>query len=93
MGGGVTRAITEVLVDGLRNRLSGVATRSEGRVVAAGIFAQRMVAAATPDLTPSPLHVPHPSFSQWNRMANQELPDLIDARDRFGRATIDWSTL
>ena len=84
MRGAETRAISEVLVDGLRNRLSGVATGSEGRVVAAGTFAQRMVAAAFPDLTPSPLHVPHPSFNQWNRMANQNLPDLIDARDRFG---------
>jgi len=52
-------------------------------VVSAGTFAQRMVAAAFPDLTP--LHVPHPSFNQWNRVANQNLPDLIDARLRFTR--------
>lgn len=84
MRGGGTRAISEVLVDGLRHRLSGVATGSEGRVVAAGTFAQRMVAAAFPDLTPSPLRVPHPSFNQWNRAANQKLTDLISARDRFG---------
>jgi hypothetical protein len=84
MRGTETRAISEVLVDGLRHRLSGVATGSEGRVVAAGTFAQRMVAAAYPDLTPSPLRVPHPSFNQWNRMANQNLTDLIAARDRFG---------
>lgn len=84
MRGTGTRAISEVLVDGLRHRLSGVATGSEGRVVAAGTFAQRMVASAFPDLTPTPLRVPHPSFNQWNRMANQELTDLIAARDRFG---------
>ena len=83
MRGAETRAISELLVDGLRHRLSGVATGSEGRVVAAGAFAQRMVAAAFPDLRPSPLRVPHPSFNQWNRMANQKLPDLIAARDRF----------
>lgn len=84
MRGAETRAISEVLVDGLRHRLSDVETGSEGRVVAAGTFAQRMVAAAFPDLTPSPLRVPHPSFNQWNRMANQNLTDLIAARDRFG---------
>ena len=84
MRGAETRAISEVLVDGHRSRLSSVATRSEARVVAAGTFAQRMVAGASPDLTPSPLHVPHPSFNQWNRMANQNLTDLIAVRDRFG---------
>ena len=92
MRGPRVREISEVLVDGLRARLSGVATGSEGRVVAAGAFAQRMVAAALPDLTPAPLHVPHPSFNQWNRKVNQNLPDLIDARDRFA-PTIDSSTL
>jgi hypothetical protein len=81
MRGAQTRAISGVLVDGLRKRLSDVATGFEGGVVSAGTFAQRMVAAAFPDLTP--LHVPHPSFNQWNRVANQNLPDLIDARLRF----------
>jgi hypothetical protein len=84
MRGTRKRAISEVLVDGFRRRLSGVATDSEGRVVAAGTFAQRMVAAACPDLTPSPLRVPHPSFNQWNRMANQRSTDLCAMRDRFG---------
>jgi hypothetical protein len=85
MRGAGTQAISEVLVHGLRKRLSGVAPGFEGRVVAAGTFAQRVVAAAFPDLTPDPLHVPHPSFNQWNRMGNQNLPDLIDARHRFRR--------
>lgn len=85
MRGAGTQAISEVLVDGLRKRLSGVAPGFEGRVVAAGNFAQRVVAAAFPDLTPDPLRVPHPSFNQWNRMANQNLPDLVEARHRFGR--------
>ena len=53
MRGAGTQAISEVLVDGLRNRLSGIAPGSEGRVVAAGTFAQRVVAAAFPDLTPA----------------------------------------
>ena len=83
MRGAETRAISELLVDGLHHRLSGVATGSEGRVVAAGAFAQRMVAAAFPDLRPRPLRVPHPSFNQWHRMANQKSPDLIATRDRF----------
>jgi hypothetical protein len=81
--GAETRAISEVLVDGLRHRLSGVATGHESRVVAAGTFAQRMVAAAFPDLRPSPLRVPHPSFNQWHRMANQKLPDLMAMKHRF----------
>lgn len=84
MRGVEARAISELLVKGLRHRISDVAMGSEGRVVAAGTFAQRMVAAASPDLMPRPLHVPHPSFSQWHRMANQKLPDLIALRDRFG---------
>lgn len=85
MRGAGAQAISEVLVDGLRKRLSGVMLDSEGRVVAAGIFAQRVLAAAFPDLTPDPLHVPHPSFNQWNRTANQNLPALIDLRRRFER--------
>jgi hypothetical protein len=83
MRGAETRAISELLVDGLRHRLSGVVTGSEGRVVAAGAFSQRMVAAAFPDLRPRPLRVPHPSFNQWHRMANQKSPDLIATRDRL----------
>jgi hypothetical protein len=85
MRGAGAQAISEVLVDGLRKRLFGVAPGFEGRVVAAGNFAHRAVAAALPDLTPDPLHVPHPSFNQWNRMANQNLPDLIDVRHRLRR--------
>jgi hypothetical protein len=85
MRGAGKQAISEALVDGLRKRLSGVAPGFEGRVVAAGTLAQRVVAAAFPDLTPDPLHVPHPSFNQWNRLANKNLPALIDARHRFER--------
>ena len=81
--GAQARKISEVLVDGLRARLSGIAPGIEGRVVAAGAFAQRAVAAALSDLTPEPLYVPHPSFNQWNRMANQNLPGLVEARRRF----------
>lgn len=78
-----TRAVSEHLVDGLRRRLSRIATGSDGRVVAAGAFAQRMVDAAFPDLRPRPLRVPHPSFNNWHKMANQNLPDLIATRERF----------
>lgn len=78
-----TRAVSEHLVDGLRHRLSRIDTGSDGRVVAAGAFAQRMVAAAFPDLRPGPFHVPHPSFNNWHKAANQNLPDLIATRDRF----------
>ena len=77
------QSIAEVLVDGLRKRLSAVDLGAEGRVVAAGTFAQRALAAAFPDLTPEPLRVPHPSFNQWFRAANQNLPALIDVRHRF----------
>jgi hypothetical protein len=83
MRGAEARKVSEVLVDGLRERLSGIALGADGRVVAAGAFAQRAVAAALPDLTPGPLHVPHPSFNQWHRMANQNLPGLVEARRRF----------
>lgn len=83
MRGTGVQAIAEVLVDGLRKRLSGVASGIEGRVVAAGTFAHRVVAAALPDLTPEPLRVPHPSFNQWNRVANQNLAALIEVRHRF----------
>ena len=83
MRGAGERAIAEVLVDGLCKRLLAVDLGVEGRVVAAGTFAQRVVAAALPDLTPEPLRVPHPSFNQWNRAANQNLPALIDLRHRF----------
>lgn len=83
MRGTGEQAIAEVLVDGLRKRLSAVDLGFEGRVVAAGTFAQRAVAAALPDLTPEPLRVPHPSFNQWFRAANQNLPALIDVRHRF----------
>jgi hypothetical protein len=78
-----TRAVSQLLAEGLRHRLAGVATGSQARVVAAGAFAQRMVAAAYPDLRPGPLRVPHPSFNHWHQMANQDLPDLIATRDRF----------
>ena len=77
------RAIAETLVDGLRKRLSAVDLGVEGRVVAAGTFAQRAVAAAFPDLKPEPLRVPHPSFNQWFRAANQNLPALINVKHRF----------
>jgi len=81
------QAIAEVLVTGLRTRLSAVDPDVDGRVVAAGAFAQRAVAAAFPDLTPEPLRVPHPSFSQWFRKANQNLPALIDLKHRFEHQT------
>ncbi|MCV0384717.1 MAG: hypothetical protein K5799_14945 [Erythrobacter sp.] len=77
------RVIAEVLVNGLRQRLSAVDRGVDGRVVAAGTFAQRVVAAALPDLSPEPLCVPHPSFNQWNRVANHNLPALIDLKHRF----------
>ena len=83
MRGTGVHAIAEVLVDGLRERLSRVAPGVEGRVVTAGTFAHRAVAAALPDLTPEPLRVPHPSFNQWNRVANQNLATLSDVRHRF----------
>ena len=85
MRGAAAQAISEVLVDGLRKRLSGITLGFEGRVVAAGILAQRVVAAAFPDLMPEPLHVPHPSFNQWNRKTHQHLPALLDMRHRFER--------
>jgi hypothetical protein len=78
-----TRAVSQLLAEGLRHRLAGVVTGSKARVVAAGAFAQRMIAAAYPDLRPGPLRVPHPSFNHWHQMANQDLPDLIATRDRF----------
>ncbi len=81
------QAIAKILVDGLRKRLSAVDLGVEGRVVAAGTFAQRAVAAALPDLTPEPLRVPHPSFNQWFRGANLNLPALIDVRHRFETQT------
>lgn len=83
MRGDEKRAISELLVEGLRHRLPSVASGSEGRIVAAGAFAQRMVPAAFPDLRPGPLRVPHPSFNHWHQMANQKSPDLIAMRDRF----------
>lgn len=83
MRGPGARAIAEALVNGLYERLSAVDRGVDGRVVAAGAFAQRMVAAALPDLSPEPLLVPHPSFNHWNRVANQNLPALIDLRHRF----------
>lgn len=89
MRGGEIRAISEVLVDSLNKRFSGV----EGRVAAARTFAQRVVAAAFPDRTPDPLHVPHPSFNQWNRVANQNLPAAIDVSQRFRVPTVDNSTI
>ena len=75
--------IAEALVNGLRQRLSAVDRGVDGRVVAAGAFAQRAVAAALPDLSPEPLCVPHPSFNHWNRVANQNLPALTDLKHRF----------
>ena len=88
MRGAEARAMSELLLAGFRHRLSDVADGFDGRVVAAGAFAQRMVAAAIPDLLPKPLRVPHPSFSQWHRTANQNSPDLLAMRDRFRDQTI-----
>jgi hypothetical protein len=90
MRGTEARAVTEHLVGALGDRLSKLATTGGSHVVAAGIFAQRVMAAASPDLLPGLLKVPHPSFNQWNRLANQELPSLIEARRRF-RACADGS--
>lgn len=84
MRGAETQRIAQVLVDGLRERLADVVSGTNGQVVGAGTFAQRMVSAAIPELTPHPLQVPHPSFNQWNWRGNKDLPDLIDLRDRFG---------
>lgn len=83
MRGPQARAVSEALGVGLGERLSEVPACPESRVVSAGAFAQRMVAAALPDLTA--LHVPHPSFNQWHRVANQNLPDLVEARRCFAR--------
>lgn len=77
------RDISEALADGLRARLSAVPRGPQGRIVVAGVFAQRMVGAALPSLEPHPLQVPHPSFNQWNRVANLKLPDLVEMRQRF----------
>ncbi|KQV69685.1 hypothetical protein ASC64_07570 [Nocardioides sp. Root122] len=95
MRGAEARAMSELLLAGFRHRLSDVADVADGfdgRVVAAGAFAQRMVAAAIPDLLPKPLRVPHPSFSQWHRTANQNSPDLLAMRDRFRDRTIGCPT-
>lgn len=78
-----TQRVSQLLAEGLCHRLAGVATCPQARVVAAGAFAQRLVAAAYPDLLPRPLSVPHPSFNHWHQMANQNLPDLIRTRDLF----------
>ena len=86
------RTMTEHLVVGLRDRLSKLAAAEGNRVVAAGIFAQRVVAAASPDLVSDLLKVPHPSFNQWNRLSNQELPSLVEVRHRF-RACTDGSNV
>lgn len=91
MRGAQARAVSEALVVGLGKRLSEIAVRPEGRVVSAGAFAQRIVAAALPDLTA--LRVPHPSFNQWHRMANQNLPDLLEARQHFARHSWTNSTV
>ena len=83
MRGHEPRALTEDLVTALRDRLSKLAMAEGGQVVAAGIFAQRLTAAASPDLLSNVLKVPHPSFNQWNRPANKELPSLVEVRRRF----------
>lgn len=83
MRGAEAQAISQVLADGLHGRLSEV-LGPQSRVVAAGAFSQRMLTAAWPGLTPPPLLVPHPSYNQWHRPANQERPDLLELRDRFG---------
>jgi hypothetical protein len=41
------------------------------------------MAAASPDLLSDLLKVPHPSFNQWNRLSNQELPSLVEVRRLF----------
>jgi hypothetical protein len=92
MRGHEPRAVTEQLVVGLRDRLSELATTEGSQVVAAGIFAQRVMAAASPDLLSDLFKVPHPSFNQWNRLSNQVLPSLVEVRRRF-RACADGSNV
>jgi hypothetical protein len=77
------QAISEVLVDGLRKRLSGVAPGFEGRVVAAGTLAQRVVAATFPDARSAPRSAP--VVQPVEQVGQQDLPALIDARHRFER--------
>ncbi|MFZ2511879.1 MAG: hypothetical protein WAW85_12435 [Gordonia sp. (in: high G+C Gram-positive bacteria)] len=86
MRSGDAKAVAEVIVKGLRDRLEALAAGNDRRVVAAGAFAQGMVAALPDGLIDDPLRVPHPSFNQWNRVTNQELPDMVEMRRLFVKA-------
>lgn len=86
MRGDGAREISEVLVRGLRDRLDALTRNSECRLVAAGVFARRMVDAVPDDLIGARLHVPHPSFNQWGRVVNHEQTDLVELRRHYGRA-------
>lgn len=81
------RAAAEALVERLSSRIQALAAPSSCRFVAAGVFAQRMVRALPEGLATSPLRVPHPSFNQWSRPKNQELPDMKTLRDCFAKAS------
>jgi hypothetical protein len=87
MRAGVVRATSEVLVDRLRARLAAIGSRPDCTVVAAGAFAQRMVAVQD-DLTNPALGVPHPSYNQWNRQTNQHLEAMMAMRALFAELTV-----
>lgn len=78
------KTLTERLAERLQGRLSKIKIAEDCAVVAAGSFARRVTAAAATDLPSFDLlDVPHPSFNQWHRQANQGLPSLREARRRF----------
>lgn len=82
------RATSEVLVDRLRKRLAAVGSRPDCMVVAAGAFAQRMVAAVQDDQANPAQAVPHPSYNQWNRQRNQRLEAMMAMRALFMELTV-----
>ncbi len=84
MRGSEAKALTEHLAERLQGRLSKITVAENCVVVAAGMFAQRVTAAAATHLPSFDLlDVPHPSFNQWHRKANEDLPNLQEVRRRF----------
>ena len=88
MRAGAVRATSEVLVDRLRTRLAAIGSGQDCVVVAAGVFAKRMVAAVQDDLTNPALEVPHPSYNQWCRQSNQHLDAMMAMRALFMELTV-----
>lgn len=76
------RSAGQALVDRLRDRIRELHLSSECLVVSAGGFARRMTG-SVPDIGGVHLRVPHPSYGQWNRVANQDHPDLVRLRESF----------